>query len=391
MPNIFKQGDWAESFMKGMEMARMKEQGEIQREQLQQQQAERKMRMEEFRLKINDMLDKKKEAERIKQDWEKSITPQMNTVEDSSYGFDQGSASPYTQVQGNAPIDDNLGIKISPVLRALDQKMGGELLKGILLKRFEPETSMTEAQIAMLPDTDPRKQAALSFYQQKSSLTRDNTKPITMQSDIGKLQADKEYYLKQGLPVDHPTIKAIDDEMRKKSTNPVDAKIEKERLAAVGRNDRLDFELDRLETAATKLLNHPGRIIGTGKSAIFNVVPGTSGYDFKVAANQLGNMLQLDTMTAMREASKTGGLMGNLSDREGQVLRGYVAELDTLQSEKQYEDWINKVIQYTHDLRQKTRETLEKQFPSEATASVGTKQPTREEAIAELRRRGKIK
>jgi hypothetical protein len=147
MPNIFKQGDWAESFMKGMEMARMREQGEIQREQLQQQQAERKMRMEEFRLKVNDMLEKKKEADRIKQDWEKSITPQMNTVEDSSYGFDQGSASPYTQVQGNAPIDDNLGIKISPVLRALDQKMGGELLKGILLKRLAPDNNLTEWEV----------------------------------------------------------------------------------------------------------------------------------------------------------------------------------------------------------------------------------------------------
>jgi hypothetical protein len=132
--------------------------------------------------------------------------------------------------------------------------------------------------------------------------------------------------------------------------------------AAMSRNDRLDFELGRLEKSATKLLGHKGRELGTGKSGVFNFVPGTSGYDFKIAAKQLGDMMQLDTMTAMREASKTGGLMGNLSDKEGEVLRGYIANLDNLQTEEQYKEWIEGIIQYSKDVRTRSQDALKKQF-----------------------------
>jgi hypothetical protein len=47
--------------------------------------------------------------------------------------------------------------------------------------------------------------------------------PISPLSDIGKLQADKERYLKLGYPPDHIFIKAIDNEIQKKST-PTEAK-----------------------------------------------------------------------------------------------------------------------------------------------------------------------
>jgi hypothetical protein len=160
--------------------------------------------------------------------------------------------------------------------------------------------------------------------------------------------------------------------------------------AAVSRNDRLDFELGRLEKSATKLLAHKGREMGTGKSAIFNVVPGTPGYDFKVAAKQLGDMMQLDTMTAMREASKTGGLMGNLSDKEGEVLRGYIANLDNLQSEEQYKEWIEGIVQYSKDLRTRSQDTLKKQFETADSNRTGKTQPSKDDALAELKRRGKL-
>jgi hypothetical protein len=302
--------------------------------------------------------------------------------------------------EGIAQLDqDIMKMREKPDFQQDEKYLGLVRQKGQLQAKQLQHKRMIDNLAGIKQDTSRTKDEILTgdpnSEDVKNYITNTNkievNKSDKMQSDIGKLQADKEYYLKQGFTADSPLIKSFDDEMRKKSQSTVDSKIEKERLAAVGRNDRLDFELDRLETAATNLLNHPGRKIGTGKSAVFNVVPGTPGYDFKVAANQLGNMLQLDTMTAMREASKTGGLMGNLSDKEGQVLRGYVAELDTLQSEKQYEDWINKVLKYTKDLRLKSKETLEKQFPIEGMTNGSSTGVSKEEAMAELRRRGKIK
>lgn len=65
MPNIFKQGDWAESFLQGMKLAQMRDEMGQKMEQLKQNHAEHKLRMEELKLRMEDQIKKREEADKL--------------------------------------------------------------------------------------------------------------------------------------------------------------------------------------------------------------------------------------------------------------------------------------------------------------------------------------
>lgn len=75
--------------------------------------------------------------------------------------------------------------------------------------------------------------------------------------------------------------------------------------------------------------NHPGLEQGTGFSSTFNVVPGTSGYDFQNRVKQISSGAFLTAIQDLRG-------MGALSNSEGQTATAAVNRMDTATSKEEF-------------------------------------------------------
>lgn len=77
------------------------------------------------------------------------------------------------------------------------------------------------------------------------------------------------------------------------------------------------------------LRNDPNRQMATGKSSVFNRIPGTPGYDFQTKVNQVKSGAFLSAIEQMRG-------MGQLSNAEGQTATAAVTRMDTATSEEEF-------------------------------------------------------
>lgn len=72
-------------------------------------------------------------------------------------------------------------------------------------------------------------------------------------------------------------------------------------------------------------------------------IPGTPAYNFKSALDTLKSNIAFGALTEMRAASKTGGALGQVSDREGQLLQSSLGALDQGQSPKAFREQLDKI------------------------------------------------
>lgn len=81
-----------------------------------------------------------------------------------------------------------------------------------------------------------------------------------------------------------------------------------------------------------------------GWGAFFlNKLPETEARNFSAQLDTLKSNIAFGALTAMREASKTGGALGQVSDREGKLLESTLGALDQLQSPEQLTIQLNKI------------------------------------------------
>lgn len=84
-----------------------------------------------------------------------------------------------------------------------------------------------------------------------------------------------------------------------------------------------------------------GWTVGVGSSMSF--LPGTPARDFQAKLDTLKSNIAFGELTAMREASKTGGALGQVSDREGKLLESALGALDQGQSPEQFKEQLTKI------------------------------------------------
>ncbi|MDI3463627.1 MAG: hypothetical protein OJF50_002448 [Nitrospira sp.] len=90
--------------------------------------------------------------------------------------------------------------------------------------------------------------------------------------------------------------------------------------------------LDRLSSTVNQLLNHPGIAGITGIRGKVPDIPGTDAANARALMQTLKSQVAFDVLQDMRNNSKTGGALGNVSDAEGKRLENNLAALDTTQS-----------------------------------------------------------
>jgi len=83
--------------------------------------------------------------------------------------------------------------------------------------------------------------------------------------------------------------------------------------------------------------------------ALLGIIPGTKAYDQKSTVETLQADAAFETLRKMREASKTGGALGQVSERELALLEAAVGNLKTGQSSDQFRDNLNEYINMRND------------------------------------------
>ena len=125
--------------------------------------------------------------------------------------------------------------------------------------------------------------------------------------------------------------------------------------------NNVSANMDRLAQEANRLLTHPGLSKTTGLRSWLPLaggiatVPGTDAANFKASLETLKSQAGFSVLQAMRDASKTGGALGQVSDFENRMLQANLAALDTAQSEDEFKAALKKIIDYTEAAKGRLR------------------------------------
>lgn len=163
--------------------------------------------------------------------------------------------------------------------------------------------------------------------------------------------------------------------------------------------DSTTSSLDRMAEFAQGLVGDPslGRI--TGVMGMFPSVPGGDAANAQARLNTLKSQIGFAVLQAMRDASKTGGALGAVSDTENKLLQNNIAALETVQDERQLKEQLQKIIKYARDAKDRLSAAYEQQFgsaqpvvpgPGGGQAPSGVLSPAQAASARTITRTGKI-
>lgn len=113
--------------------------------------------------------------------------------------------------------------------------------------------------------------------------------------------------------------------------------------------------LNRMAMSANELLNHPGLPRITGAMGALPNMPGSAASDAQAKLENLKSQVGFSVLQAMRDASKTGGALGNVSDAEGKRLEANLAALQNAQSYEQFTAELKKILTFTEEAKDRLR------------------------------------
>lgn len=116
-------------------------------------------------------------------------------------------------------------------------------------------------------------------------------------------------------------------------------------IATLAFNDAAS-NLDRLGQQAQALKDHFGIGRITGIPGTLPNVPGMAGADAQAKLDTLKSQAAFTVLQAMRNASKTGGALGQVSDREELMLANNLAALQNSQSKQALQDNLQRIIDW---------------------------------------------
>lgn len=104
--------------------------------------------------------------------------------------------------------------------------------------------------------------------------------------------------------------------------------------------------LDRLKSEAAAIYADPQLTRITGMMSKFPNIPGSGATDVQARLETLKSQVGFAVLQAMRDASKTGGALGAVSDRENSMLQSNIAALDTTQSPEAFKAALKRIVDY---------------------------------------------
>lgn len=133
--------------------------------------------------------------------------------------------------------------------------------------------------------------------------------------------------------------------------------------------------IDRLIEKASALANNPNLWMGVGLGAASAKMPGSPGADVQADIDSLVSQVAFGVLQAMREASKTGGALGAVSERELDLLQNNLAALSKAQSPQQYRKRLGDIVDWAQSARANLKDAYEQQRRGGQSPGLGTRPP----------------
>lgn len=125
----------------------------------------------------------------------------------------------------------------------------------------------------------------------------------------------------------------------------------------------LQTNLSRMQEEARAILDDPNLGWATGVNYLLGeYAPGTPAKDVRARIDTLKSQIAKNVLQEMREASKTGGAVGQVSNFEQQMLMNNLAALDPAQSDEAFRQRLQQVIQYADAAKQRIRNAYEQTY-----------------------------
>ncbi|MFY2643713.1 hypothetical protein ACOTDF_19310 [Achromobacter insuavis] len=120
--------------------------------------------------------------------------------------------------------------------------------------------------------------------------------------------------------------------------------------------------LDRLRERALAIKNNPALGSVTGVSGMFPNFPGGDAADVQGDLDNLRSQVGFSVLQAMRDASKTGGALGAISDKENELLQNNLAPLMKKQSKEKTQQSLQEIIDYVDAAKGRLSSTYQQQY-----------------------------
>ena len=157
------------------------------------------------------------------------------------------------------------------------------------------------------------------------------------------------------------------------------------------RTESISQNLDKLDEAMTALHDNPdlSNITGTVMGRTWNMTNAATGAQTDL--NSIKSQIFQTSLQAMREASKTGGAVGNVSDKEGDKLERTLAGLDQSAGTPKFKENLKKAIEQVRTSKILIQNAFDEQYggidnPTPATpAPASQAKPSMEEFMSKAR------
>lgn len=138
--------------------------------------------------------------------------------------------------------------------------------------------------------------------------------------------------------------------------------------------------LDRLKMVANRIKRDPALSRVTGWMGVLPNAPGGKAANVQAQLNTLKSQVAFGVLQAMRDASKTGGALGAVSDAEGRRLENNLAALDQAQDAPAFQKAMDDIIRYVDETKPRLRSAFQQDYarvrPGGSTpAATGQSQP----------------
>ncbi len=141
-----------------------------------------------------------------------------------------------------------------------------------------------------------------------------------------------------------------------------------ERAAALGQAkatlDTATANIDRMSDVARSIINNPALSKITGIQGVFPNMPGGRAANVQAQLDNLTSQVGFSVLQAMRDASKTGGALGQVSDFENRQLQNNLAALSRAQSEDQFRAELRRVIAWGEGVKQRLQNAYNSDYGS---------------------------
>ena len=152
---------------------------------------------------------------------------------------------------------------------------------------------------------------------------------------------------------------------------PADMKAQAQFSQDSGAIQSVVSDLDKLAATANELKNHPGLGMITGMAGSIPNRPGSDATAAQALLDTLKSKVGFTTLQNMRNASKSGGAIGQVSDKEEIMLQNNMTPLEKKQSEADLKKSLDGIIKYTEEAKTRLKSAYDLKWSARNGASNG--------------------